>query len=163
MLYKITLSDKSFFIVDDTYILTIFKKFDFNTKIEVPITENVNTEEYIFLDNKDNLLIPLFFAIETTDNIENYPLNTRLKNVQDVQINDLVIGPDKLPRRVVGLHKGEDEMYKIKTSSGKSVTVNGGHILHLIDKKKNIVQVKVRDYIQYYDRYKHLKMLENND
>lgn len=63
--------------------------------------------------------------------------------VEDIKINDLVLGDNQTPRKVLMLHRGYDEMYKInaklisnnisdKNKSKKiSFVVNKGHILNL--------------------------------
>ena len=54
-----------------------------------------------------------------------------IKNVEDVQIDDLLMGDDSTPRRVLRLGQGTDDMFEIKPDSGPSYTVNSEHILCL--------------------------------
>ena len=57
--------------------------------------------------------------------------NGRLKNIEDINIGNLVMGPDLSPRRVLGLHNGVDNMYKITPSSGGDVQlVNSKHEIY---------------------------------
>ena len=55
------------------------------------------------------------------------------KKVEDIQTNDLLMGPDSKPRKVISLARGIDKLYKI-TSVGKKTkiddfVVNSSHIL----------------------------------
>lgn len=161
-LYKINLSDNSFLIVDENYSLCLFNKDNYKDTKYITILEYLNNDysDYILLDKINNNIIPLTFTVEEYENTNNLIINNRFKAVQDIQPFDLVLGPDGQSRRVLSLHHNEDELYKITTASGKTVTVNGGHVLHLVDKKNKVIQVNVRDYIQYHDRYKKLKLLE---
>ena len=59
-----------------------------------------------------------------------------LKNVEDILVGDLLMGPDNKPRRVLELRQGKDEMYKIHPTKGDPFEVNGHHILSLVRSKK---------------------------
>jgi hypothetical protein len=54
-----------------------------------------------------------------------------IKKVENIQIGDLLMGPDSTPREVLKLHSGVDEMYRIHPYRGKSWDVNQHHILRL--------------------------------
>ena len=54
-----------------------------------------------------------------------------VKNVEDVVIGDLLMGPDSTPRRVLSLGRGREMMYKVTPVKGDSYTVNESHILSL--------------------------------
>lgn len=54
-----------------------------------------------------------------------------IKAVEDIQVDDLVMGPDSTPRRVLELHRGQDDMVEICPIKGKSWVVNKSHILTL--------------------------------
>ncbi len=54
-----------------------------------------------------------------------------LKKVEDVQINDELMGPDCYPRKVLGTTRGTDMMYKVNQTSGIDYVVNSAHILSL--------------------------------
>jgi len=53
------------------------------------------------------------------------------KKVEDIEEGDQLFGPDSTPRTVLGLHRGEEEMFKITLRNGLEFTVNKGHILQL--------------------------------
>ncbi len=63
-----------------------------------------------------------------------------LKKVEDLIPNDLVMGDDSNPRKILSICKGNDQMYKIIPENGKSWTCNGPHILCLKKSKKNYVK-----------------------
>ena len=54
-----------------------------------------------------------------------------IKKVQDVKVNDLLMGPDSKPRRVESLARGREELFKVKQKSGDDYIVNRSHILSL--------------------------------
>ena len=54
-----------------------------------------------------------------------------VKNVQDVQVGDLLMGDDSKPRKVLSLARGKDKMYNVIPVKGDKYTVNQEHILCL--------------------------------
>lgn len=54
-----------------------------------------------------------------------------LKKIQDIQVGDLVMGPDSTPRKVLELHRGRAPMYKVDQKRGESYVVCEGHLLEL--------------------------------
>lgn len=84
-----------------------------------------------------------------------------IKNVEDVQAGDMLMGPNSEPRKVLKLARGEEMMYRISPVKGDSYTVNQSHILSLKmsyragwHKKGEIVNLTVNDYL---DRSKTFK------
>ena len=55
-----------------------------------------------------------------------------IKKVEDVEIDDLIMGPDSTPRRVLELGRGRDVMYKVSPVKGAPYVVNSAHILTLV-------------------------------
>ena len=75
--------------------------------------------------------------------------NGEIKLVQDIQINDCLMGDDSTPRTVLSLARGMEKMYKIKQRRGIDYTVNESHILTLFSKKENkLVDIELRDYLK---------------
>ena len=129
--YKINLSDNSFVIADENYELTLFYML---MKKKVTVKEYLESDKYdryYLMDSIDGDMIKRQFTIEETD--LDYPVGTRIKLAKDIQIGDLIEGADGTPRKVEELHSGEDDMYEINVA-GETYTVNGGHILALVDK-----------------------------
>ena len=54
-----------------------------------------------------------------------------IKNVEDIEVGELLMGDDSKPRTVLSLAKGVDEMYEITPGNGEKYTVNSEHILCL--------------------------------
>lgn len=78
-----------------------------------------------------------------------------IKKVEDIVVGDFIMGPDKKPREVLELHRGQDEMYEIETEDGNKHIVNGGHILPLFDiETKEILNMDVRTYLFMNDEFK---------
>ena len=57
--------------------------------------------------------------------------NGSTKMVQDIQINDLLMGDDSTSRKVLSLGRGEDELYDVISTKGEKYGVNSEHILCL--------------------------------
>ena len=68
--------------------------------------------------------------------------NGEIKYVQDIKINELVMGDDSSPRKVISLARGREEMFKISQNFGDDYYVNKSHILSL-----------KMSYATYIDRY----------
>lgn len=90
-----------------------------------------------------------------------------LKLVEDVAVGDMLLGVNGY-RKVLQLHRGVDDMYKITPIKGKPFVVNKGHILHLYktNEGKNSPSCKPRydditvgEYIGKSSNYKHLHKL----
>lgn len=57
--------------------------------------------------------------------------NGLVKNIEDIRVGDVVMGPDNTPRHVLELHSGIDNMYKITPSSGSDIQiVNSKHDIY---------------------------------
>lgn len=77
--------------------------------------------------------------------------NGSLKEVQDVVVGDLLMGPDSRPRRVLELCRGRDSIYRVRTVNGQVMVVNGHHLLSLRRTKRRnrseaLIQKKSRTY-----------------
>ena len=86
------------------------------------------------------------------------------KNVEDVAVGDLLMGPDSTPRAVLELKRGREKMVKITPIKGEPFVVNKSHILHLTPSHKNEIvrcpiNMSVEDLLKntsecFKDRYK---------
>ena len=74
-----------------------------------------------------------------------------IKNVQDIEVGELLMGDDSSPREVLSLASGEDDMYDIIPNKGDKYTVNSEHILCLYPTKLGVVFVKKEN--NYYAKY----------
>ena len=82
-----------------------------------------------------------------------------VKNVEDIRVGDLLMGPDSKPRRVLSLAHGWDEMYDVAPVKGDSYRVNEPHVLslHVIKGKRSksrIDNISVKDYLTKSRTYK---------
>lgn len=77
-----------------------------------------------------------------------------LKNVEDIVIGDLLMGPDSNPRKVLNLGHGTDIMYRIHQKNGISYTVNSQHILSFINKYHEIKNIPILDYLSLNEKEK---------
>ena len=62
--------------------------------------------------------------------------NGDIKMVQHVKTGDLLMGDDSMPRKVLSLAQGVDEMYDVIPAKGDKYTVNQEHILVLKNTKR---------------------------
>lgn len=90
------------------------------------------------------------------------------KCVEDIQVNDLLMGIDSSPRTVFELYKGCDTMYEITPKKlGKPFIVNSEHILSLYKtnegsaayQKPKITDISVKEYLIKDKRFKHIHKL----
>lgn len=91
-----------------------------------------------------------------------------IKNVEDIVVGDILMGPDSKPRTVLATKQGRDEMFKITPGNGESHIVNSKHPIRTIYRKAygNIVReelVTAPDYIkmiQEHPRWRECYALE---
>jgi len=69
-----------------------------------------------------------------------------IKKVQHIKINDILMGDDSKPRKVLNLGHGTDKLYRIHQSNGDSYIVNSEHILCLTILDK-FIEIPVKEYI----------------
>ena len=83
--------------------------------------------------------------------------NGSIKKVEDILVDDLVMGDDSTPRRVLSLARGRDLMYEIKDSKGRDTyTVNSEHILTLMGPDGNVIDISLKDYLSLSEDKRHL-------
>lgn len=91
-----------------------------------------------------------------------------IKNVEDIIVGDILMGPDSKPRTVLVTKQGRDEMFKITPGNGESHVVNSKHPIRTIYRKAygNIVReelITAPDYIkmiQEHPRWRECYALE---
>ncbi len=59
------------------------------------------------------------------------------KAVEDVEVGDLLMGPDSTPRRVLRLHRGFGRMYDVIPVKGEPWTASEGHVFSVVDTRSN--------------------------
>lgn len=159
-MYKITLDDDSFIIADENYNLTLFR---FGCKKVVSVKDYLIKSMYRkhhLVDLVDGKRIKRRFTIEEFSNDENYPVGSRIKLAKDVKLGDVVMGKNGQPRKVKELHTGEDEMFEISID-GISYTVNGGHILALVDRDTGEhLEIPVNIYMHMNDEFRSHYVME---
>jgi Holliday junction resolvasome RuvABC ATP-dependent DNA helicase subunit/intein/homing endonuclease len=99
--------------------------------------------------------------------------NGDVKKVENVKIGDLLMGPDSLPRKVLKLVRGNEQMYKITLPNKHSFVVNENHMLHLTRTKNgkkrqkhlvgNKVDITVKDYLNKSKTFKEYHKLYQPD
>ncbi|MHB8369203.1 MAG: ATPase, T2SS/T4P/T4SS family [Leptospirales bacterium] len=91
-----------------------------------------------------------------------------VKNVEEVQVGDRVMGPDSRPRTVLRLHRGIDRMVRIVPNKGESFVVNEKHCMALTSTPRKKGEVRKRltmtvvEYVVQSKRFKHLHKLYRN-
>ncbi|OIN61150.1 replicative DNA helicase [Arsenicibacter rosenii] len=84
-----------------------------------------------------------------------------LRNVEDIQVGDLLMGDDSTPRRVLSLARGRERMYWVHQNKGISYRVNESHILSLKRSrnegphtKDEVLNIGIREYLTKSDKFK---------
>ena len=94
----------------------------------------------------------------------------KCKPVEDVQVEDFLMGPDGMPRKVLSLGRGQEAMYRVSQVYGDDYVVNESHILALkasstrgrrladgrVVYKGEAVNLTVKDYLQQNETNKSL-------
>lgn len=92
----------------------------------------------------------------------------RIKNVKDIKKGEELIGPDGRPRKVLKIHEGINEMYKIVPNKGAPFIVTKDHMLSLIKTNEHndrishspqIADVTVEEYLGWNKHKKHIYKL----
>ena len=86
------------------------------------------------------------------------------RKIEDVQVGDVLMGPDSAPRHVLALHRGSEMMYKITNTKRDSYVCSGSHTLCLRyttgTKKPKIdgtfLEVTVNEYLTFSKHRKHI-------
>lgn len=85
-----------------------------------------------------------------------------IKDVENIEIGDIVMGDDFTQRIVLETHTGFGQLYEIKTSNHQKYIVNGHHILCLKDEYNNIIEISVNDYLNHDKELYWYKTKTNN-
>jgi hypothetical protein len=82
--------------------------------------------------------------------------NGEQRKVQDIQLDEFLMGDDNNPRKILSLARGRDNMYKIIPEKGAIYTVNSEHILCLkdINNVDNVIEIAVKDYLELSEEKK---------
>lgn len=88
-----------------------------------------------------------------------------IKNVEDVQVGDFLMGPDGTSREVLKLVRGREDMYEIVPNLGDSFVVNKNHMLHLHTTVNGLktVDITVKDYLCTSGSFQHRSKLRYSD
>ena len=82
-----------------------------------------------------------------------------LKKVEDVQIGDLLMGIDSLPRKVINTVSGTDQLYTINQNNGEPYTVNSAHKVTLNKRHRNgkteILNIEAQELHDNFDKYRY--------
>jgi superfamily II DNA or RNA helicase len=78
--------------------------------------------------------------------------------VQNIKVGDVLMGDDSLPRNVLSICRGQEQMYKIAPVIGESFTVNESHILSLyISHNKRVVKL-TNNFTAIWFNHEHCKL-----
>lgn len=76
-----------------------------------------------------------------------------IRAVEDIVDGDLLMGPDSMPRRVSGCHRGRGPLYRVTPTKGDSFVANDRHILSLRMSRRSggefhrIVNIPINEYV----------------
>lgn len=86
--------------------------------------------------------------------------NRTLKKVKDLKVNDNLLGPDLVPRKVLSITSGYDKMFIIRYPDGE-FKCNSVHVLTVYDKRDKIVKDVPLDKIHDYTNYQLIRKTIN--
>jgi len=82
-----------------------------------------------------------------------------IKNVEDVKVDDLLMGPDSKPRKVLTAISGVGPLYRIEQNNGDDYICNNTHILSLqnteLPEDQQPIFISAEDYCQKNKTWKH--------
>ena len=89
--------------------------------------------------------------------------NGSITEVQNIRAGDMLLGPDSKPRKVLGVHKGREEMFRVTPVKGESWECNRSHILSLrmssdngnVYRKGQIINLTIDEYLATNKKFKH--------
>jgi superfamily II DNA or RNA helicase len=80
-----------------------------------------------------------------------------VKQVQDVIVGDLLMGPDSLPKKVLSTCHGQSELFRITPVKGDSWVCNDVHVLSLRHTETNeTIDIPLNEYQTKTKNFKHL-------
>lgn len=76
--------------------------------------------------------------------------NGEIKKVQDIRIGDYVMRPNSTPALVTSLGRGKEEMFEVRSreKNHESFVVNKSHILSVVNRKGELENISVEDYLK---------------
>lgn len=83
------------------------------------------------------------------------------KPIETIEVGDMLLGTDGGYRKVLELHHGQGNMYRITPKKGRPFIVNEDHILSLIStpesrhKKRRLIDISVKEYLKRGNGFKH--------
>lgn len=97
-------------------------------------------------------------------NTEIMMFNGKPKKASEIEVGDLLLGPDGKKRTVLNLSRGKDLMYEINPIKGKKWICNSEHILVVYNSKtKKNHQISVKDFIKKSKTFQnHCKLIQSD-
>jgi hypothetical protein len=92
------------------------------------MTQTLTEKLIVFPGNYGNVIIMSGGAACLARDTEILMANGTKKKIQNIAINDMVMGADGSPKRVNNLYTGKEQMVKLETIKGDSYTSNRSHI-----------------------------------
>lgn len=71
-----------------------------------------------------------------------------IKVAKEIKVGDILMGDDSMPRRVMSICSGTDNMYEIRPSKGRPFTCNEPHVLTLRTADGNIIDMPLNEFMQ---------------
>lgn len=149
-------ADRGYQFEDITDVTLINQKFDVNEVISWLKTLNLPFQPrdyqlkaflYAVMNYRGLLLSPTGCHVKDTKIIM---IDGSLRNVQDIQVNDQLLGPDSLPRTVLKTIVGTGKIYNIIPEHASSFKVNEEHVLHLYNvNTQSFEDIEVCDLVSF--------------
>lgn len=111
-------------------------------------TEQVSVVEECMKRNVFGLSIPMGHGKCEGIDTPHLMFDGSIKMVQDIQVNELLMGDDSTPRKVLSLGRGKDMMYEVIPQKGETYIFNSEHILCL---KCSNMGIKKESTVHWFD------------
>ncbi len=77
-----------------------------------------------------------------------------IKKIQDIEVGELLMGPNSKPRKVLSLARGQDMMYEVIPQKGETYTFTSEHVLRLKCNENTFCNIEIKDFIKLSDKMK---------
>lgn len=130
-------------------IIASKNQYSVSTLKSTPVKDNKKIYEVLIRQINNNKYIDIKIAVAgSVDSGKCLDPKTMIllsdfttKQVSDVSISDLLLGDDFKPRKILEIHTGFTEMYKINQSNGMTYIVTNNHLLSLIFTKPFVYSI----------------------
>jgi hypothetical protein len=144
-----------------------FRELDALIRHTTGVSKAVEVAEYvkILLENNEPIVLAGWhrecFGLGTT--VLMY--DGTIKNIENITVGDVLMGPDSKPRNVLSLIKGNGNLFKVTPIKGESWVCSENHILSLYhsEKKETFIKETAKEFNSLSDSQKRRRSLYRSE